>query len=436
MIRTPDSPGVLQGAGIAPRDTPSNTVPFFHPNWRQPVEVQTRWVTVASSSMVSHSQQRLSLISRPLHSCSALHTSLKLRDTYNLKQFVYGMNPEKAPTSIQRYQIYNGYDRTWIYGLFSDIAIIEGVTDLGAGGWQLDVDLSDGYRFYVGGRCFIFTGDDEEEVSSGINVLGVLHDMTVANLTTITVQKIGNWIPRKGMAIVPAIDCDPLQTIEGSAITCEALELEVTAAERAGRNQLLPTSRANISAIYPYYDGYPIFEPDHNWRDSNTWGYGRAGIVQSVGQGSVSSMDGLRNYETSSFSFTGKRADFWPVLQLFDSRFGSAVPFWVVTEIPLWRALEVAAGTTFNIPQDRLLTPFTALAFKPVGGGQTLVRNAQRVGTLITVDTALPAGTYNICLAYLGTFASDALEQTWITPKIVECEFSTIGVGVEEELFA
>ena len=422
-IRAPNQPLVTPSGVIVPAGLSSNVQAFFHTNWREQVQVTTSWRTVRNASIIRSASQRQGQALRPLRTVRALHSALKADDVYNLLELGYGAAPEHTIPTAQRDRLRAGMQTTWAYYIPCDEVEVTAVVPV-AGGFQLACDTSAGFRFYAGARLYLFNGR-HLDAAPPVQTLGVLHVIRSVTTSTITVDSAGTYVPTVGLKAVPAIDCNPIFEIEAEAQTCGQVEMAITAQERAGQSTLVPTSGTDISSVYASYRGYPVFDPEHNWRDSLGYGFRRAGATTGVGRGTVSDVNGLRSGLTSAFSFTGRRDQWWNILRLFDSRRGSLLPFWAITDIAPWPTVTTPGGLTFTVPYNENAQVMTALALYPVSGGAPLIRIASLSGSTVTVDIALPADTYTVKLAQLSTFEGDSLEETWTTCGLVESQFST-----------
>lgn len=425
-IRATTAATVGEDNTITPASLSTATPPFFRTNWREPVTVTRSWQTAISASIVRRAEQRVGTRSRPLTGCSSLHTALDISEIYGLQSLAYSATPELTlPT--QEFRLTNGLNGVFAYPLASDAVEITAVVDLG-GQFDLTVDLSDGFRFFSGARAFLFA-NSEQPVAAAIDVFGVLTTMESVTTTTIRVDQIGTHVPQVGDMIVPALDCHPNFQVEGGLESCEALEYTIAAEEIAGTNTLLSVRGPLPPPEYDTYRGWPIFEPNHNWVDGPGVGWAREATATAVGYGTQVAVDGLRPSATSTFSLLERRAAYWSFLRLWDSRRGSLLPLWVVTELPLSPTpITFTGGVTSVLPEAKPITFTNAVALRPVGGGQTLVRVAVISGTTLTVDSAVPAGDYTVLYAYLGRFTDDVLTEEWQSCDIVNVQVSTIEI--------
>ena len=89
---------------------------------------------------------------------------------------------------------------------------------------------------------------------------------------------------------------------------------------------------------------------------------------------------------------------------------------------------------TLTLPEAKPITFYNAVALTPADGGSTLVRAVAVSGTTLTLDSAIPAGTYTITYAFLGQFAEDDLRTRWNCPTIAETSFDIVELLNEVDL--
>lgn len=453
MIRTPRSvdpltPGQFEkDSTITPKDLASSVQSYFRHNWKDAVTVRTEWRTMLRSSALRDKEQRIGTWARPRTTVSSLHQALDQRQLRRLLQHSYDLAPRFSIPTNSPQTLLQGSDKFWAGALHSDAATITEVVQQPGGEFKLFANLLEGYRFYSGGRVWIVSQDfSDMSVPGGVSAPAVLHDLisptnydTAAARSLVTVDPVGSFVPEAGMLIVPALDCTPVLTVEGSNETSSTPVINIEAVEVVGDNQLLPSSSlltddTNVTGLFDYYQDYPIFEPDHNYREAQGWGFERDGQSFNLGVSDQVVLDGEFSRATSSFIISAERPDFWRFKILFDSRRGSLLPFWVVTGNLLMNDLDHSGGTTIPLLTDSSVQFGTTLAFKPVAGGSAIIRKGSVASgdNEITLNESLPAGNYDVCLAYLGRFTEDFIDEEWLKHDYAECRFETIELSADE----
>jgi hypothetical protein len=409
-------------------------VAFFRHNWREPTTVSTSWLTSINFDTYTESEQRTALMTRPRREVTSLHTALSDRQIYHLRQFLDTASPtHTAPAGGDPLQ---GLNQSWASGLYCDEAEITGVGSASGTNYQLEFDLRPGYRFYVGGRVFCFNAE-EQTVATNVELMAGVGILTAVGVATVQATFTSPFVPQGGMRLIPALDVQPLLEFEVSGVGSGGAEASLTTVEINGSNAL-PPFPSNVGLLFPKYDDITIFEPNHNWTEPQVWGKVRQGGAVTSGKGNVSYLDGERPRHRTNFSLTETREGFFPVLRLFDSLRGRLLPMWVVTDNPLSEGRDPIVhpgGTVLTFPRRHIRMPFRAIAARTVQCDPSEVRRVvSSTLSTITLDTALPAGTYHINGAYLGRFESDTLTEQWYTSMVVECDFSTVEILNEQDV--
>ena len=441
MIRTPDTldpanPGEFEAdSTVTPKSLASSIQSYFRHNWTDAVTVRTEWRTLIRASALRDKEQRIGAWARPRTTVSSLHQALDQRQLRRLLQHSHDLAPRFSIPTNSPQTLLQGSDKFWAGAIHSDVAEITNVVAQVGGGFKLTVDLSQGYRYYSGARVWVVNRNfDDMPVQAGVSAPAVLHTMIdPTDPGKITVSSSGTFVPEAGMLVVPAVDCTPVLTVEGSNETSHTPVINIEAVEVVGENQLPPCS-TSVPAAFDTQDGYPIFDPDHNYREEQAWGFERDGQSFNLGVSDQVVLDGEFSRATSSFLISAERDVFWDFKGLFDSRRGSLLPFWVVTGNLLMDNLSHGGGTTVPLLTDSSVQFGTTLAFKPVAGGTAIIRTASvAVGdSEITLNESLPAGDYHVHLAYLGRFTEDFIDEEWIKHDYAECRFETIELSADE----
>ena len=430
---------------IVAKDLASSIQSYFRHNWTDAVTVRTEWRTLIRSSALSQSEQRIAAWARPRTTVSSLHQALDQRQLRRLLQHSTDLAPRFSIPVNSPQTLLQGSDKFWAGALHSDVAVITEVAAV-TGGYKLFANLLSGARFFSGGRAWIVNPDFEDmPIAGGVSGPAVLHDLVDPTTndaqdlrSAVTVDQAGTFVPQAGMLIVPAIDCVPVLTVEGANETAQTPKVNIEAIEVIGQNQLLPCSYivddAIRNSLFGNHEGYPIFEPDHNYREQQAWGFERDGQSFNLGVSDQVVLDSGESRMTSSFLISAPRAQFWVFKILFDDRRGSLLPFWVVTGNLLMSDLSHGGGTAIPLLTDASVQFGTTMAFKPKSGGRALIRSAsvQLGDDTITLDESLPAGDYDVYLAYLGRFTEDYIDEEGIKHDYAECRFETIELTSEE----
>lgn len=418
---------------LTPLAPSSNIVPFFRHNAREPVIVTTAFDTRTTTSIYLEREQRSSRASRPVRSCRSLHTAMTFREMSYLQEFLEASSTAHTTPATNYYR--TGMNRNWISGLYSDEVSITGVTDLGGGSWQLDVNTRNGYRFFAGGRCFFYSRDPQN-VTATIRLMGVAATIAVVNTAFIQISGVPTEAtPAVGMCLVPAMNVAPIGNNRIDIIGNGGAEVLLETDELPG-DSALPVTATGVGGFpFPRYNGLSTFDANHNWRDPQTVGLVRTTLIE----GAINVLNGEYPRWTTDFSLTMSRSDFWPVLRLFEASRGDLIPFWCITDQPITQGTDPIRHTsgTATVPLGtRYATRnYRAVAFRDASDCSVFVREVvSTTFNSVTLDSAVPVGNYYMSVAYMGRFAESSLTENWITSEIVECAFSTIELTTEEQL--
>lgn len=454
-IRTPNTAVVVESAVVTPRSLPNNRPPaIVRPDWGEPLNVSRSWRTEVMASAIADQEQRVGRASRPLIRAAATHHASGPEEGAWIWNLLEGASPQLVIPLLQRAELSAGLGYSWPYALLADETEILGApVDLGGGvaRFTCDPNLR---RFAVGARAWVYSAfaPPTSVPTQGLRRLaGVLLVVAAINAASVDLAidlgTAGITFPTRGTMLAPAFDAVPLDPIDAELVTCAHLRARIEAGEYPGPNQLPALNGGDVSAIYSYFLGDPVWRPDHNWKQGLSVGFQRSNDNRTSGRGVIVSLSGINPRFSLEVSSLLERPAWWDVLQLFDSRRGVLGALWVVTEVPVFGPITVAAATT-NFPgldqrgyEPHLNALLDAVGFLRADGTFELARvdvvTYDTLAGTMTLDTldAVPAGTYiKIMLAFRGRFESDTLDETWITCALVESRFRLVQLNAEGDL--
>lgn len=456
-VRIPPTATVFEPATIIPRNLPNNRPPVMvRPDWVEPPRVRRTWNTEITSSSIADEEQRVGRWNRPLTSAASVHHGTDQEETSWLWNMLEGASPQMILSALPRLEMTSPLAYSWPFGIAADyVNVTANLTDLGGGQARITVETTDHRRFYAGARLWLYSRSAAEEpnvrhIRQGTRRLpGLL--LTIADVQPTHIDVLldlgtaGITFPAVGvLAVFPAFDALPIYSATQEYLGCSRSRVEIDADEYPGPNQYPPLNDGDVSALYPYFLGAPVWRPDHNWRQGMRIGFQRSGGNTDSGRGLIPVLSGLNPRITLEVDSLLPRDRWWDVLQLFDSRRGMLRSFWVVTDAALFGPQTLAAPSTVfaGLPQRgyeaHLNSILDAVGFIRSNGTFAMAQTVSvtfdaGTGTL-TLQTAqpIPAGSYvKVVYAFRGRFAQDSIEESWITCDLVRSRFSILQVNAE-----
>lgn len=388
-------------------------VPFLRNNWKASVEIDTLWETVISASGTSGKEERVSLKPRPSRVVTSTITGMDAGESAALQNSILTMM-----------QGYGSDGRGGVpFPLYSDRTE---ATQNNYGASFIECDVSN-RRFYRGQRvAFVpqtyqrrdyngtlgtaFYGQIDEIFGNGISLVDPI-DFDVL----------------RADHIYPLIDIHPNLGFQTQLITDEHAQTRIRVIEKDGNNTLPPSWLEDVSYLFDYYNGYPIFDLTPNWKTQVVQGYDRLGIQYPNGRTSFTVPFGERPqvyFNITEMSLTRKEA--WDLLRFFDSRRGRALPFWTIQPLTSWRPLAIN-NNYIDVP-DHDYAQNVEDYFQYVGieaneglfvrsiSSVTEFNGYFRIGfsdPFTSVPTPIRAAP-----AYLTRFNSDSHRQVWTTEAV------------------
>ena len=304
-------------------------------------------------------------------------------------------------------------------------------------------------RFFIGGRIILVpTTALKDRTSSPI--VKVIEDLIDGQITLTTT--IGQDVDSGKWMIFPYIDCDIHLGPQLVMPTDRSSSVTLTFTEHKGRNSLPPVAIGLPSGWQVAPDGKPIFNPEHNWEEDVTVTYRRYGSTLTSGRKALPTVDGERYVQVHSYSIRARRADYWPVLEMFDTRRGRGRAFWAIDRENIWTLSDtdpgfidvLQFGTFSDFNQDWVGTGLAACivmldgtiylreinTVQDNGGSWRLTL----VGGQILPDPIDLTQVDYFARARHSRFEEDAIEELWYTDDVVDASFTLTEIPNEATL--
>jgi hypothetical protein len=389
-------------------------------NWRNEVSDSCTWQTDVSRSKTTGAEERVSMCSRPARDFQVLLSGMSREESARMMMnaLAMGKNPSIMP-------------------IYSDFATTTSGTAPGVKFLPCDTRYK---RFYPGQRIAMVPADFSLVIPSAGNPLQLQMDVIdyIAHDGLHLVNGPAVQVVRSSL-VFPMIDCELSLSQEITALTDGIIEWRLSYSELSGNSALPAQWDDNLRMLFPYYNGYPIFDMDSNWRDSVTIKIVRDGERNQQGKTYLVSPDGpASRFEFTSLYEQYERRDAWLLAAFFDSRRGRCYPFWLPNPQMMFTIYSVPSTTVIRVQPvpyvGALSDNFTHVAVTNADGSLSLHAVSSIDNTIdtyyeITLSEALSATTItDVTTAHLCRFSSDTLERKWVTDGICSSKVSMISL--------
>jgi hypothetical protein len=409
-----------------------NTDEFFASNWEGvQASLESSYLTDVTRSPDTLCEERRSLGERPARNMRVLWTQ---SDTTHLDRLMVFLR-DMTSTQMQVPLYPDGTPLT--ADSLSASTVI-----------SLDTERR---RFFAGARVILAPVAALRDYSASPIIKTVASVLsTQINLTATVGQDVdaGEWI------VFPLIDCDIHLGPQLSMPNDLTSSVEMRFTEHKGRNSLPPiASGLPTGWQVAAHDDKPIFVPTHDWASRAVTTYRRHGRNSTVGRKVRPAVDGERYVQVQSYVERMTRADFWPLLALFDSRRGSGRSFWAIDLEHIWTLSDT--DTNFiDVLQQGVFADFdqhwtdTGVAAAIVMKDGTIYH--RKISTVqdnggswrLTLAGGAPNLPDPIDLTQVDYFArarhskfdSDSLPEKWYNSNVVETSFSIVETPNEQTL--
>lgn len=410
--------------------TLQNPPEFFANNWETArTTIESTYLTDISRSPTTLTEERRSLAERPARVMKVKWTQWDLDNMDRLMVFLRNT----TQTQMQ-------------LPLYPDGTLL--TEDAGSGDTVIKLDTAN-RRFFIGGRVILVPTSALKDRTA--NPIVRVIDYLINGELTLTAT-VGQNISANQWMVFPYIDCDIHLGPQLIMPTDQSASMQLTFTEHKGRNSLPPTATGLPAGWQVAPDGKPIFMPDHNWEENVGVTYRRYGKAATTGRKTAVSVDGERYVQVTSYAIRATREDFWPVMEMFDTRQGRGRAFWAVDRENIWTLSDTDPtfidvqqfGTFSDFDQDWVGVGLAAAIV--MKDGTVYLREINTVQdnggswrlTLVGGQT-LPDPIDLTQVAYFARarhsrFEADSLEERWYTTGVVDASFSITEIPNEATL--
>lgn len=392
---------------------------FLH-NWAASVVMETAWATAVVASAEDQIEERLSLSTKPRRTLSVRWDGVNRGEVHRL---FFGLARQADQATL-------------LLPLYQDAA----VTTASSSGTTVNAPTTT-RRLVVGQQVFVF------EVTGGGRPTNVQR-RTVATVAagsfTVTSALTGTY--PTGSVVVPLIQCRPVLSARGEALTDVAGSFEQTFLEDAVASIEASADYADLAGSWDTADSaagetYYVLHASPNWAASVELRAKRSGNEVELGRDHVVILRGPRPAFAFRFSvLAADRDEAWQMIQFADAHRGRLVPFFVVSPLSLFVVSNLSTTwvdvTRSGDIDDPLL--FASYLFLETTAGVRYIREITGVtnsGGLnrLAVDPVLPVLTAGdiarATTAHLCRLSSDALREEWASSTV-----ASFDLAVEEVL--
>lgn len=314
MVRETSIPVSLIGTPctIEPILIESSDIALLRANWVDPVVMETSWLTDISRSKAALAEDRMIAYRRPLRT---------IRATV--------MEPGDQATRVAKYVHLLAHNRNPV-PLWQDRRTINLTATTGQNEIRIDTTNR---RFYPGGRVGIARPDGLQIGSLEVvfqQIASVLSDRIVLTANC-SAQFEAGW------DCYPTIDCDIVPRTKVDLGSDEVASAKLICLEVSGCMTLPASSDEDVSAIFPYIDGYPVLDVMQNWAEGVSYDIHRESESFTSGRTQAISASGSRAVEVFEMEFGPlTRPEFWNLLNFHDSRRGRGLGCWILHPQTMW----------------------------------------------------------------------------------------------------
>jgi len=414
---------------VVPRSSPSLGRTFSWHNWNTPFGVTTSYQKEVVFGTYQADEEFVALQVRPTRTFAASYLEGAELGPY-LEQFLASSSPRTNQTFVnQTDYLLNGLNVSWKLPLECDATKLSNVD----GGGTLYGDFTN-RRFYVGAEVFIAPPARGKILLGGDNYLAVT--ATIEALTDTTMDISAPTSPDDGWFVMPVVDCVPNLQVNTTYLTSKIVEVELQGLEYPGISALPPSLiKGEIpSGIGTFRDATfvprMVFAPDQNWA-----GGMEVSLVRSGTDGDIPRLAGGRPYWKLTVSDrTFSRAEWWTVLQMYDSHSGGAKSMWVVDPRVLTKNADRGAlDNSIVLPEMGLLDEFLeltpAVAYKLADGSWHIseIDKDAATGWDIPLLNSLEGTGALGCVhrAFVGRF-DGPFDESWLSWDLCDVSFEII----------
>ena len=243
----------------------------------------------------------------------------------------------------------------------------------------------------------------------------------------------------RGTMIFPMIDIHPGLKYETNLMSDETIVANIKTHELDGQSALPASWGEDVSQLFSYYEGNPIFKLDTNWASRVQQEFVRAGTSFYQGRANHTELHAtVPQIQVSISELDITREEAWELLRFFDSRRGRTNPFWIIQPLTTHSVFAITS-TYVDIPAwdylDNLQTFMKYIGFEDTSRNLHI----RKVSSIVLQAPDRFRVTFNdpftsvptvakVAPAWLSNFTQDNLEQGWKTNHHSSCRLSTLQV--------
>jgi len=374
-------------------------------DWRGEFSIETIWQTAISKSQSTGAEEREGRVSRPTRILRTLCTGMSRSETTRMLANAFSQAGTRYPAAI--YPDFTFTTNSSTTSLLCDTSY---------------------KRFFPGQRVAVLPENYSLSATHLQAQLGIIDYVTPDEIKLLFPLDVAC---AAGDIVFPLADCQIKLSQELNARTDAIAEWLQECVELSGTATLPGLSEEDVHYLgMSYYQGYPIFDLEPNWRDSVRVGVAREGASVQSGNTNIVSADG-DPFLTFGGSFEEyDRAAIWRAGRFFDSRNGRLRPFWAVNPLVLFDIVSIPTLASFAVTTASASGQLTDLV-KHVGIRYTsgalqviqvtsIVNNVNGTTTINLIED-MAVGVESVTSAHLSRFDQDSFKETWRTDEI--CQF-------------
>ena len=404
---------------ITPKPLPSALLMPLEPDWSDPVQITTSYLSGVSRGQETLSEERWARRWRPLRGTTFTHLARNQRQLNEALSFL--LTSQSVPVPVP---------------LYPDATIL--TSDVSPGGTSLSVGSTANRRLFVGQRVVLV------QITMSLTPGSVPFEYaTVASLGAssvgLTAGLARGWAANATI-VVPCFDAQVSLSHELPLLSSQVGNGEFSFSEIAGDNTLLGLWEGAVGGSVGQKNGLDVFPFPVQFTEP-TLRILREGTITQLGVADVASLYGESSIiaHTSPFLFS-TRSSFWEFLKFFEARMGRREAFFLPSSaIQITPQLLTTVGLLCEVltltPE---VSPYRYLAIKSSTHGLQVAEINPTVGVGITNNVGNTQTTivFNEVLAsvpalsdiqwvafcYKSRFAQDVLEESWYTCEVCETE--------------
>ena len=398
---------------MEPNELPDVLPNLLSHNWTATAKMDSSFETDVTISTESSAEERRQLVDRPYRTMQVHFTALTKRDLNLLTMTIQRLSLQRM-TPVP---VYTDYTKT----------------TASASGMSIPCDTRF-RRFFENQRVVIHDWSSRRPGNVEYAQIDTLTDTEIT-----LVDPLSGTFP-KGSRVYPIMEAEISLGSDMALPSDETLEADMLVREVTGYSAM-PRTVQNYEDPdgFELYQDRPILDLQKDWTDGLRGGYSRDGQQFKSGRAQIAFVSGDRPRFWFEARFTATRANFWPLLNFFDSRLGRLRAFWVLNPSSAFEPTVLQTNLVRMKPAGDIAdwqSFFKQIAIIKKDGTKYLRGVASIVEDsglwVVTFDEAIPstdlADVRRITSAHLVRFQEDGLSEEWLSDGLVRTSLSMIEV--------